>query len=69
VQSGKKEQQQEGPIDCVTKCRNPDGSESDAKHVFLFDHESGLVCQVCGLLGLKIANMVERDVSTQTLIF
>jgi hypothetical protein len=69
VQSGKKEQQQEGPIDCVTKCRNPDGSESDAKHVFFFDHESGLVCQVCGLLGLKIANMVERDVRTQTFFF
>lgn len=50
------------------KCYNQDGTKNDKEHIFDFRPEAGLVCQVCGLVGLEIENMWERDVRLDLLI-
>ena len=45
------------------KCISPDGSTSEEDHVFECSPELGLLCEICGIVGLEIENMWERDVS------
>lgn len=52
-----------GAVGESNKCINPDGSTSGEDHVFEFSPDVGLVCENCGIVGLEIENMWERDVS------
>ena len=52
-----------GAVGESNECINPDGTTSEEDHVFEFNPEVRLVCEICGIVGSKVENMWERDVS------